>query len=56
MKEKYAFWLEQETKEEIRAIYTEDNCRSQSEFVEKARTSSSSSGRHDKLPTQKLLW
>ena len=36
MKEKYAFWLEQETKEEIRAIYTEDNCRSQSEFVEKA--------------------
>ena len=36
MKEKYAFWMEQETKEEIRAIYTEDNCRSQSEFVEKA--------------------
>lgn len=36
MKEKYAFWLEQETKEELRAIYPEDNCSSQSEFVEKA--------------------
>ena len=36
MKKKYAFWLSQETKEEIAAIYTEDNCTSQSEFVEKA--------------------
>ena len=36
MKEKYAFWLSQETKDEIRTLYTEDNCSSQSEFVEKA--------------------
>ena len=36
MKEKYAFWLSQKTKDEIRALYTEDNCSSQSEFVEKA--------------------
>ena len=36
MKKKYAFWLSQETKEELTALYTEDCCTSQSEFVEKA--------------------
>ena len=36
MKKKYAFWLSQETKDELSQIYTEDNCASQSEFVEKA--------------------
>ena len=36
MKKKYAFWLSQETKDELSQLYTEDNCASQSEFVEKA--------------------
>ena len=36
MKEKYAFWLSRETKEELCALYEADNCSSQSEFVEKA--------------------
>ncbi len=36
MKDKYAFWLTPETKSEVARLYTEDNCTSQSEFVEKA--------------------
>ncbi len=36
MKDKYAFWLTPETKAEVARLYTEDNCASQSEFVEKA--------------------
>lgn len=36
MKKKYAFWLTQETKDELARLYSEDNCASQSEFVEKA--------------------
>ncbi len=36
MKDKYAFWLTPETKVEVARLYTEDNCASQSEFVEKA--------------------
>jgi len=36
MKDKYAFWLTPETKAEVARLYTEDNCASQSEFVEKS--------------------
>lgn len=36
MKDKYAFWLTPEAKAEVARLYTEDNCASQSEFVEKA--------------------
>ncbi len=36
MKDKYAFWLTPEKKAEVARLYTEDNCASQSEFVEKA--------------------
>lgn len=36
MKNKYAFWLTPETKVEVSRLYAEDNCASQSEFVEKA--------------------
>ena len=35
-KKKYAFWLTPEAKREIESSYTNDNCQSQSEFVEKA--------------------
>lgn len=36
MKKKFAFWLSQEAKDQISRLYVEDNCASQSEFVEKA--------------------
>ena len=35
-KEKFALWVYPETMEKVRKTYEEDNCRSQSEFIEKA--------------------
>ena len=35
-KKKYAFWLSPETKELAASCYREDNCKSQSEYIEKA--------------------
>ena len=35
-KKKFALWLYPETQEKIESIYKEDNCRSRSEFIEKA--------------------
>ncbi len=33
---KFALWLYPETLEKVKQFYTEDNCRSKSEFIEKA--------------------
>lgn len=35
-KKKHAFWLSPETKQKIESQYRQDNCKSQSEFVENA--------------------
>ena len=35
-KEKFALWVYPETMEKVRKTYQDDNCRSQSEFIEKA--------------------
>ena len=35
-KRKFALWLYPETLEKIKQLYTEDDCRSKSEFIEKA--------------------
>lgn len=35
-KKKYAIWLTYETKELVERMYATDNCKSQSEFIEKA--------------------
>ena len=35
-KKKYAIWLTPETKEKVERIYVSDNCKSESEFIEKA--------------------
>lgn len=35
-KAKFALWITPETKHQVEAIYTKDNCASQSEFIEKA--------------------
>lgn len=35
-KRKFALWLYPETLEKIKRLYTEDDCRSKSEFIEKA--------------------
>ena len=35
-KEKFALWLTPETKELVKQLYREDNCKSQSEYIEKA--------------------
>lgn len=35
-KRKFALWLYTETLEKVKQLYTEDNCRSKSEFIEKA--------------------
>ena len=35
-KEKFLLWLRPETKEEIKKYYADDDCRTMSEFVEKA--------------------
>ena len=35
-KEKFALWAYPETLEEVGAVYEQDNCRSKSEFIEKA--------------------
>jgi len=35
-KQKFALWLTPETKQKIEGHYCEDNCKSQSEFIEKA--------------------
>jgi len=35
-KEKFALWVRPETMEKVRKTYEDDNCRSQSEFIEKA--------------------
>ena len=35
-KEKFALWAYPDTLEEVEAIYEQDNCRSKSEFIEKA--------------------
>ena len=34
-KEKFALWLTPETKELVKQLYREDNCKSQSEYIEK---------------------
>ena len=36
VKNKHAFWLTPETKDLVEQVYAADNCKSQSEFVEKA--------------------
>ena len=36
VKKKHAFWLTPETKDLVEQVYAADNCKSQSEFVEKA--------------------
>ena len=36
VKKKHAFWLTSETKDLVEQVYAADNCKSQSEFVEKA--------------------
>jgi hypothetical protein len=33
---KFALWLHPETLEQVKALYRQDDCRSQSEFIEKA--------------------
>ena len=35
-KEKFALWLTPETKEQVKQLYREDDCKSQSEYIEKA--------------------
>ena len=35
-KEKFALWITPETKKEVEAHYKQDNCKSQSEYIEKA--------------------
>ena len=35
-KEKYAIWVHPEIKEKVRELYKYDDCRTQSEFMEKA--------------------
>ena len=35
-KRKFALWIRAETMEKIEALYKKDNCRSRSEFIEKA--------------------
>lgn len=35
-KQKFALWLTPSTKEKVEVLYREDDCRSQSEFIEKA--------------------
>ena len=35
-KEKFALWLTPETKKLVKQLYREDNCKSQSEYIEKA--------------------
>ncbi len=35
-KQKFALWLTPETKQKIEGLYRGDNCKSQSEFIEKA--------------------
>ena len=36
VKKEHAFWLTSETKDLVEQVYAADNCKSQSEFVEKA--------------------
>ena len=36
VKKKHAFWLTSETKDLVEQVYAADNCKSKSEFVEKA--------------------
>lgn len=35
-KEKFALWITPEAKKEVEAHYKQDNCKSQSEYIEKA--------------------
>ena len=35
-KRKFALWLYPETLDKVKQLYTEDDCRSKSEFIEKA--------------------
>ena len=35
-KEKFAIWVHPEIKEKVKEIYKQDDCRTQSEFMEKA--------------------
>ena len=38
-KEKFALWITPEAKKEVEAHYKQDNCKSQSEYIEKAAVS-----------------